>query len=87
MTKRDTSDVTDLSVVILMSISVWGSYIGGLKKARTNPPYHLNILLPAFSYVYQHLKYIQPNLPMFALICELPSSPCGWLRLINNNSS
>lgn len=24
---------------------------------------------------------------MFALICELPSSLCGWLRLINNNSS
>lgn len=24
---------------------------------------------------------------MFALICELPSSLCGWSRLINNNSS
>lgn len=24
---------------------------------------------------------------MFALICDLPSSSCGWLRLINNNSS
>lgn len=24
---------------------------------------------------------------MFALMCELPSALCGWLRLINNNSS
>lgn len=41
----------------------------------------------ALSYTHTHLSRTQSNLLMFALICELPSSPCGWLRLINNNSS
>lgn len=58
------------------------------KITKNNPQLlHLSIMLTALSYIHQRLYHIQSNLPMFALICELPSSPCGWLRLINNNSS
>lgn len=41
---------------------------------------------PTFS-GHRCLWYIQSNLLVFALMCESPSSPRGWLRLINNNSS